>query len=99
MPNNRTMFLGAPTDRSAAAGGMQGTARLLGQAVGATIIALLFETTSGTEAPALALMVGASFAIVASAVSGWHSFARGSRTIRFGTETTLLPCTVGKGQR
>jgi DHA2 family multidrug resistance protein-like MFS transporter len=99
VPNNRTMFLGAPTDRSAAAGGMQGTARLLGQAVGATIIALLFETTSGTEAPALALMVGASFAIVASAVSGWQSFARGSRTIRFGTETTLLPCAVGKGER
>jgi DHA2 family multidrug resistance protein-like MFS transporter len=101
VPNNRNMFLGAPADRSGAAGGLQGTARLTGQAVGATIIALLFETTSGAAAPELALTVGAAFAIAASAVSAWQSLARGRADgrIRFDSETTLYQRAIGEGER
>jgi DHA2 family multidrug resistance protein-like MFS transporter len=52
--NNRDMFLSAPSARSGAAGGMQGTARLSGQTAGAVLMTLLFTTTSMDAAPALA---------------------------------------------
>ena len=42
-PNNRNMLLSAPRERSGAAGGMQGTARLLGQTAGSVIMALLLH--------------------------------------------------------
>ncbi len=45
-PNNRTLFLAASPERSGAAGGMQGTARLSGQTAGAVLVTLLFATTS-----------------------------------------------------
>ncbi|HEX9211593.1 MAG TPA: MFS transporter, partial [Bradyrhizobium sp.] len=37
VPNNREMFLAAPPERSGAAGGIQGTARLTGQTIGALL--------------------------------------------------------------
>ena len=43
VPNNHNMFLSAPRERSGAAGGMQGTARLAGQTTGAIIMTLLFH--------------------------------------------------------
>lgn len=45
VPNNRNMFLAAPPDRSGAAGGMQGTARLSGQTAGAVLMTVLFTMT------------------------------------------------------
>ncbi|MBC7502899.1 MAG: MFS transporter, partial [Herminiimonas sp.] len=39
--NNRNMFISAPVARSGAAGGMQGTARLFGQIIGAVMMTLL----------------------------------------------------------
>lgn len=41
--NNRNMFLTAPAHRSGAAGGMQGTARVSGQTLGALMMALLLH--------------------------------------------------------
>jgi MFS transporter, DHA2 family, multidrug resistance protein len=37
-PNNRTMIAAAPRERSGGASGMLGTARLLGQTIGASLI-------------------------------------------------------------
>jgi DHA2 family multidrug resistance protein-like MFS transporter len=63
------MFLAAPMTRSGAAGGMQGTARLLGQAGGAALVAQLFMVFPLGAAPHHAMGVAAVFALAASAVS------------------------------
>jgi DHA2 family multidrug resistance protein-like MFS transporter len=67
--NNRTMFLSAPRTRSGAAGGMQGTARLTGQTIGAVIMMLLFTTTAIELAPRIGLGIAAMATLVAGLVS------------------------------
>ena len=67
--NNRTLFLSAPPERSAAAGGMQATARLAGQTMGALLVATLLSVASATVAPRVALVLGAMFALAAGIVS------------------------------
>jgi DHA2 family multidrug resistance protein-like MFS transporter len=67
--NNRNMFLSAPSARSGAAGGMQGTARLFGQTSGAVIMSLLFTLTSADAAPRIGLGIGAVLTLVAGLVS------------------------------
>jgi len=69
VPNNRTMFLSAPPERSAAAGGMQGTARLTGQTLGALATGLLMAAASTALAPRLGLALGAAFAAAAALIS------------------------------
>lgn len=69
VPNNRNMFLAAPRERSAAAGGMQGTARLAGQTVGAIIMTLLFTVASIDTAPRIGLVIAAVLALAAGLVS------------------------------
>ncbi len=69
VPNNRTMFLQAPRERSGAAGGMQGSARLLGQTAGAVTMTLLFSQFAPDLAPRIALGLGAALTLAASAVS------------------------------
>lgn len=69
VPNNRTMFLSAPPNRSGAAGGMQGSARLAGQTLGALLMGSLLANESAVVAPRFALAIGALFAIIAAAVS------------------------------
>jgi DHA2 family multidrug resistance protein-like MFS transporter len=68
-PNNRNLFLGAPTHRSGAAGGLQGTARLTGQTAGAVLMTALFTVTSVEAAPRLGLGIGALLALTAGGVS------------------------------
>jgi DHA2 family multidrug resistance protein-like MFS transporter len=67
--NNRNRFLAAPLARSGAAGGLQGTARLLGQAGAAALVAQLFVFVPMEAAPNLAIGVAAVFALSASVVS------------------------------
>jgi len=67
--NNRSMFLSAPPERSGAAGGMQGTARLFGQTAGAVLTTLLFTLASADAAPRIALRVGAAWSLLACLVS------------------------------
>lgn len=76
VPNNRTMFLSAPRERSGAAGGMQGTARLTGQTAGALIMTLLFAMTSVDAAPRLGLEIAACLTLAAGLVSTLHFHAR-----------------------
>ena len=68
-PNNRNMLLSAPRERAGAAGGMQGTARLLGQALGGVIMTLLFSAASPVAAPRLGLAIAAVLALAAGLVS------------------------------
>lgn len=68
-PNNRNLLLSAPRERSGAAGGMQGTARLLGQTAGSVIMALLFTLTSSAAAPRIGLAVSAVLALAGGLVS------------------------------
>jgi len=67
--NNRNMFLSAPNERSGAAGGMQGTARLFGQTAGTVIMTLLFTLASADAAPQIGLGIGAVLTFVAGLVS------------------------------
>jgi DHA2 family multidrug resistance protein-like MFS transporter len=67
--NNRNMFLAAPKARSGAAGGMQGAARLLGQAGGAALVAQIFIYVPMSAAPKLAIGVAAAFALSSSLIS------------------------------
>jgi len=69
-PNNRNLFLTAPPERSGAAGGLQGTARLTGQTAGAVLMTLLFTVAPLAVAPRAGLALGAVMALAAGLVSG-----------------------------
>jgi DHA2 family multidrug resistance protein-like MFS transporter len=58
----------APKTRSGAASGTIGTARLLGQATGAALAALMLAK-AGEHGPVLSLYLGASFAGLAAVLS------------------------------
>ena len=67
-PNNRALLASAPRSRSGAAGGMLGTARLLGQSLGAALVAIVFRASPGTGSNA-ALWVAAGIALLAALIS------------------------------
>jgi MFS transporter, DHA2 family, multidrug resistance protein len=72
-PNNRAIVASAPRERSGGAGGIGTMSRLLGQAIGIAVVAVIFGLTANGQATlhssSLALMWGASFTIVAGAIS------------------------------
>lgn len=68
-PNNRNMFLSAPVGRSGAAGGMQGTARVSGQTLGALAMAALFGLTDLESALKCGFALAALLALTAGLVS------------------------------
>jgi DHA2 family multidrug resistance protein-like MFS transporter len=67
-PNNRAMIASAPRERSGGASGALGTARLLGQTAGASVVALLFARIPANAIVA-ALLIATGFALVAACVS------------------------------
>jgi len=69
VPNNRNLFFTAPEHRSEAAGGMQGTARLAGQTVGAVLVSLVFSWAPGIAAPQFAFAMAAAFAVGSAMLS------------------------------
>jgi DHA2 family multidrug resistance protein-like MFS transporter len=68
-PNNQNMLLAAPKDRSAAAGGAQGTARLTGLTLGSLTMGLLFTLMPSVAAVHWGLALAAIAASAAAAVS------------------------------
>lgn len=68
-PNNHTIITAAPRQRSGGASGMLGTARLLGQSIGAALVALMFNLFTD-HATHVALLFAAILAAVAAATSG-----------------------------
>ncbi|AIJ62020.1 sugar (and other) transporter family protein [Brucella abortus] len=67
-PNNRMMITSTPRARSGAASGMLGTARLLGQSVGAALVAFLLSQW-GVEGTPYILFLASGFALFASVIS------------------------------
>jgi DHA2 family multidrug resistance protein-like MFS transporter len=74
-PNNRALIGSAPRNRSGGASGMLGTARLLGQTMGAALVALLFGRL-GAHATTMALDIAAGFAVAAAGVSSLRLFQK-----------------------
>ncbi|MBY4732990.1 MFS transporter [Cupriavidus pauculus] len=68
-PNLKALMASAPRERAGGASGVVATARLLGQAIGAALVALSFGI-AGAHGPTLALALGAGFA-AAAAVASW----------------------------
>jgi MFS transporter, DHA2 family, multidrug resistance protein len=77
-PNNRAIITSAPPTRAGAASGMQATSRLLGQSVGAALVALIFGL-SPHDGATIALVVAACAAAGAAAVSFLRMVERGRR--------------------
>ncbi len=73
-PNNRAMVASAPKERSGGAGGISTMSRLLGQSVGVSVVAVIFELTArggvSLHGASLALMFGAGFTAISGIISG-----------------------------
>jgi DHA2 family multidrug resistance protein-like MFS transporter len=76
-PNLKAFMASAPRERASGASGVVATARLLGQATGAALVALCFGI-AGKHGPGLALSLGAAFAGAASVASGLRLVTRDS---------------------
>lgn len=69
-PNNIVMVMATPLNRTGGAGGMQSTARLVGQTLGATAISGIFALTAGVgEGVIVSLCIAAGFALFAGIFS------------------------------
>jgi len=68
-PNNRNMLMTAPKERSGAAGGMQGAARLTGQTLGSLMMGLLFALLPASAAPRWGLGLAALLALASGVIS------------------------------
>lgn len=74
-PNQKALMSAAPRGRSGGASGVVATARLIGQATGAALVAFSFGV-AGEHGPTLALMLGAAFAAVGCVASGFRLLTR-----------------------
>ncbi len=80
-PNNIVMVMSTPVSRTGGAGGMQSTARLVGQTLGATLVTIVFALTSGIlRSVTLCLYIAMAFAVVA----GIFSFSRSKKVAQGG---------------
>ena len=77
-PNNIVMVMATPVHRTGGAGGMQSTARLVGQTLGATFVTIVFALTTGVAVSVhVCLYAALGFAVMAGLFS--LSRARGVR--------------------
>jgi DHA2 family multidrug resistance protein-like MFS transporter len=74
-PNNRSLFLAVPIDRTASAGGVQGTARLGGQAVGALVASFLLSAEPVRSAGSTAFVIAALATLAAAWISARRLWA------------------------
>lgn len=75
-PNNIVMVIATPISRTGGAGGMQSTARLVGQTLGATIVTVVFATIA---APMKSVDVCLCLALALALVAGVFSISRAGR--------------------
>jgi DHA2 family multidrug resistance protein-like MFS transporter len=75
-PNNQNMLLSAPKERSGAAGGAQGTARLTGLTLGSLLMSLMFGLLPAHGAVHWGLAMAALAALAGSMASLLRSPAR-----------------------
>lgn len=74
-PNNIVMVIATPIQRTGGAGGMQSTARLVGQTLGATLVTLVFAISQ----PNLSVHICLCLALGMALVAGIFSLTRASR--------------------
>jgi DHA2 family multidrug resistance protein-like MFS transporter len=67
-PNNRAIIISAPSRRSGGASGMQASARLIGQTMGAALVALVFGLFP-VDGTTITTVCGAAIALAAAGVS------------------------------
>ncbi len=79
-PNQKALMTSAPKERASGASGTIATARLIGQATGAALVALSFGIASA-HGPVLALSIGAGFAAVGSVASGLRLVTRNTANL------------------
>lgn len=70
-PNNKAILTSAPRERSGGAGGMLSTARLLGQSVGAALVAAVFGLMPHNPTSTI-LWLGAILSVVGCIASTLH---------------------------
>ena len=73
-PNARAIVMAAPRERSGGAGAIQSSARLLGQSIGAAMVALVFGVSVGGRGAVTTLVLAACFAAAATGVSLTRQF-------------------------
>lgn len=78
-PNNKVIVTSAPRERAGGASGMQSTARLTGQSLGAALVAVIFGLTHGLGAER-AVTLSLSCAVAISVIGGCASVLRRSRS-------------------
>lgn len=78
-PNNVVMVIATPTERTGSAGGMQSTARLVGQTFGATVVTLIFALA---PRPGISVHICLGLAAALAAVAGILSLFRGANIRR-----------------
>ncbi|MCJ2126453.1 MFS transporter [Methylobacterium sp. J-077] len=74
-PNNKVIVTSAPRERAGGASGMQSTARLTGQSLGAALVAVIFGLTHGLG-PERAVTLSLSCAVALAALGGCASVLR-----------------------
>ena len=78
-PNNIVMVMATPVHRTGGAGGMQSTARLVGQTLGATLVSILFSLPFSSARPVHScLYIALTFAVIA----GLFSLSRAKKVSR-----------------
>src|SRR5665213_2254240 len=80
-PNNRAILANAPRERSAGAGAIISTARLLGQTTGTAMVSLIFglgaaSAAAASHAESTSILVGAGFAAAAAIISSLRLMQR-----------------------
>lgn len=75
-PNNIVMVIATPIKRTGGAGGMQSTARLVGQTLGATIVTVVFALMSATSKPVGTCLY---IALGAAIIAGGFSLSRAGK--------------------
>lgn len=78
-PNLKALMGSAPAERSGGASGIVATARLLGQTLGAALVALCFHV-SGAGGPIVALWAGSAFALAGTVISCLRQLPRWARS-------------------
>jgi DHA2 family multidrug resistance protein-like MFS transporter len=62
-PNARSIIMSAPLERTGGVGAIQGTARLLGQSIGAALVAMIFCFLGGAQGARVAIFCAAGFTL------------------------------------
>jgi DHA2 family multidrug resistance protein-like MFS transporter len=71
-PNNKVIIMSASRARSGGASGMQSTARVLGQSIGAAIAAIIMALFAGSSTNLTIMSIGAGFALLALFACFWR---------------------------